>query len=138
MSTLKMNMSMNMDTMLGLAAAALGLVSLIAALAALRAAKSLKVQYRGADAALAALRRELELMTSIGVKTGRRVRRIEEECSGVAERVEQVEQRGEPRSFSQAIASARRGADSGKLAQQYGLSLGEADLVARLHGRKRA
>jgi hypothetical protein len=133
-----MNMNMNMDTMLAVAAAALALLSLIAALAALRAARRLRVQYQGADAAVAALRRELEIMTSIGVKTGRRVRRIEEQCSGVAERVEQVEQRGAPRSFSQAIASARRGADSGKLAQQYGLSRGEADLVARLHGRKRA
>jgi hypothetical protein len=133
-----MNMNISMDTLLCLAAAALGLAGLIVALAALAAARRMRVRTLGAEAGLAALSREVEIMTSISVKTGRRLRRIEEECSGVAERVDQVEKRGEPRSFSLAIASARRGADSGNLAQQYGLSHGEAELVARLHGRKRA
>ena len=84
------------------------------------------------------MHRELELAASISVKTGRRVQRIEHEYSGVADRVDQVELRGTAQSFEQAIDSARRGADPGKLAQQFGLSRGEADLVTRLHGRKKS
>ena len=84
------------------------------------------------------MRRELELVASISVKTGRRVKRIEQEYSSVADRVDQVELRGSAQSFDQAIDSARRGADPGKLAQQFGLSRGEADLVTRLHGRKKS
>jgi hypothetical protein len=84
------------------------------------------------------MRRELELAASISVKTGRQVKRIEQEYSSVADRVDQVELRGAAQSFEQAIDSARRGADPGKLAQQFGLSSGEADLVTRLHGRKKS
>lgn len=131
-------MTMNMNMLLYLAVATLELVGLIVALAALRAVRGLLVRCLGAEAALAGVRRELELMTTLSAKTGRRVRRIEEECSGVAERVDQVEQRGAPQSFAGAIAAARRGADAGGLSQQFGISRGEADLVARLHGRKRA
>jgi hypothetical protein len=131
-------MTMNMNMLLYLAVATLELVGLIVALAALRAVRGLRVRCLGAEAALAGVRRELELMTTLSAKTGRRVRRIEEECSGVAERVDQVEQRGAPQSFAGAIAAARRGADAGGLSQQFGISRGEADLVARLHGRKRA
>lgn len=75
-------------------------------------------------------------MASISVKTGRRVKRIEQEYAGVVDRVDQVELRGAAPSFDQAIDSARRGAGPGKLTQQFGLSRGEADLVTRLHGRK--
>ena len=35
------------------------------------------------------------------------------------------------------IAALRRGVDPGKLIQQFGLSRSEAELVARLHGRKK-
>jgi hypothetical protein len=77
-------------------------------------------------------------VASISAKSGRRVRRIEQEYSSVAERVDLVELRGTAQSFDQAIDSARRGADPGKLTQQFGLSRGEADLVTRLHGRKKS
>ena len=40
--------------------------------------------------------------------------------------------------LEQAIELARRGADADKLAAQFGLSSGEAELVARMHGRKRS
>jgi hypothetical protein len=62
---------------------------------------------------------------------------VEHEFSGVAERVDLVESRTAPgsESLDQAIDLARRGADSDRLEQQFGLSAGEADLVARLHGR---
>ena len=85
-----------------------------------------------------AVRRELEIVASISTKAGRRVKRIEQDYSGVSERVDQVELRGAAQHFDEAIESARRGADSGRLARQFGLSRGEADLVIRLHGRKKS
>jgi len=89
------------------------------------------------ESSMAAMRRELEVMASISLRTGRRVNRMEREFSGVAERVESVELRGPAQCFDQAIDFARRGTDSGKLTQQFGLSRAEADLVTRLHGRKK-
>jgi hypothetical protein len=89
------------------------------------------------ESSLAAARRELEVMSSISLRTGRRVNRIEREYSGVAERIESVELRGPAQCFDQAIDFARRGTDSGKLTQHFGLSRAEADLVTRLHGRKK-
>ena len=83
------------------------------------------------------MRRELEVVASISLRTGRRVNRIEQEYSGVAERVGSVELRGRAQCFDQAIDFARRGTDPGRLTQQFGLSRGEADLVTRLHGRKK-
>jgi hypothetical protein len=65
------------------------------------------------------------------------VKRFEQEHAGVADRVALVELRGSAQSFDLAIDSARRGTDSGRLTQQFGLSRGEADLVKRLHGRKK-
>jgi hypothetical protein len=87
---------------------------------------------------VAALRRELELVASISVRTGRRVQRVEHEFSGVTERVGQVELRAAPGAgaLDQAIDLARRGARPERLEQQFGLSIGEADLVARLHGKR--
>ncbi len=77
------------------------------------------------------MRRELELLASISLKTGRRVKRFEQEHTGVADRVALVELRGSAQSFDQAIDSARRGTDPDRLTQQFGLSRGEADLVTR-------
>jgi hypothetical protein len=131
-------MIMNLDTFLGIAGAALGLSGLIAALVAIRAERGWQTRCLALESSVAGMRRELELAASISVKTGRQVKRIEQEYSSVADRVDQVELRGAAQSFEEAIDSARRGADSGKLAQQFGLSRGEADLVTRLHGRKKS
>ncbi len=131
-------MMMNIDTVLGIAGAALGFMSFVAALLMIRAHRGLRAHCVAVESSLAAVSRELELVASISVKTGRRVQRIEQEYSGVAERVEQVELRGTVPSFDLAIDSARRGVDTGKLTQQFGLSRGEAELVTRLHGRKKS
>jgi hypothetical protein len=132
-----MSTSLSLDEILSVGGAILGAVGLIAALFAARAARMMQVRCLSTEASLAAVRREVEHMASISMKTGRRVRRIEHEYSGVADRVDQVEQRGPAQSFDQAIDHARRGADVGTLSSRFGLSEGEAELVARLHGHKK-
>ncbi|HEV7610488.1 MAG TPA: DUF2802 domain-containing protein [Steroidobacteraceae bacterium] len=131
-------MNIDISTVLELAGAMLGLPSLVAAVFAVRSVRSLQARFLDAEASLMAVRRELEIVASISTKAGRRVKRIEQDYSGVSERVDQVELRGAAQNFDQAIESARRGADPGKLAQQFGLSRSEADLVTRLHGRKKS
>lgn len=131
-------MTITINTLLEFMGAMLGLAGLIAALAAMRAVRASRARCLALESSMAGLRVELEQVASMGMKTGQRLQRIEREYSGVAERVDQVEVRGAAPSFDRAIDSARRGADTGKLAQQFGLSLGEADLVARLHGHKKS
>jgi hypothetical protein len=131
-------MIMNIDTVLSISGASLGLLGLVSTLFTTRSVRGWRARCLALESSVAAMRRELELAASISVKTGSRVKRIEQEYSGVADRVDQVELRGVAQSYDQAIDSARRGADPGKLEQQFGLSRGEADLVTRLHGRKKS
>ena len=128
---------MNVDIIVSIAGATLAVCALIAALMAMQAVRRGRAQSESLESSIAALRRELELVASISVRTGRRVQRVEHEFSGVAERVDLVESRTAAGSelLDQAIDLARRGADSDRLEQQFGLSTGEADLVTRLHGR---
>jgi hypothetical protein len=130
-------MIMDTNILLALSSAALGLLGLVCALLALRAVRGWQVRCLSLESSLTAVRREMEMVASISLKTGRRLKRIEQEYSGVADRVDQVELRGASQCFDQAIDSARRGADPVKLSQQFGLTRGEADLVTRLHGRKK-
>ncbi len=94
------------------------------------------------ESSVEALRREVALVASISARTGRRVQRVEHEYSDVAERVDVVESRGPVSSVTlsldQAIECARSGGDADELAEQFGLSSGEAELVARMHGRKKS
>jgi hypothetical protein len=131
-------LDLNMILILSLAGAVLGGVAVLAAMLALRANRRCQARCLALEDSLAAVRREMELVASVSLRTGRRVKRIEHEYSGVADRVDQVELRGPARSFEQAIDSARFGADPLKLSQQFGLSRGEADLVMRLHGRQKS
>ena len=119
-----------------LGAALLALCALLAVAALSMAARRWRNRCAALEASVAAMRRELEVTASISLRTGRRVNRIESEYSGVAERMESLELRGPAQCFDQAIDSARRGTEPGKLTQQFGLSRAEADLVTRLHGRK--
>jgi hypothetical protein len=131
-------MIMTSDTVLGIAAAALGLLGLAAALFMIRALRATRARCRAVESSLAAVRRELDLVASISMKTGSRLKRMEQEYSGVADRVDLVELRGAAQSFDQAIESGGRGAAYGELTQQFGLSRSEADLMTRLHGRKKS
>jgi phage shock protein A len=101
-----------------------------------------QARYESLESTVEALRREVALVASISARTGRRVQRVEHEFSDVAERVDVVESRGPASSVTlsldQAIECARSGSDADELAEQFGLSSGEAELVARLHGRKKS
>jgi hypothetical protein len=127
----------SINAILGIAGLLLAFCAVLAAFFTSRSNRRLTSRCVEVESSLAAMRRELELLASISLKTGRRVKRFEQESVGVADRVAQVELRGSAQSFDQAIDSARRGIDSGRLTQQFGLSRGEADLVALLHGRKK-
>jgi len=117
----------SINAILGIAGLLLALCAVLAAFVTSRSNRRLTTRCVEVESSLAAMRRELELL----------VKRFEQEHAGVADRVALVELRGSAQSFDLAIDSARRGTDSGRLTQQFGLSRGEADLVKRLHGRKK-
>ncbi|HEX3951426.1 MAG TPA: DUF2802 domain-containing protein [Steroidobacteraceae bacterium] len=127
----------NLDTIPAVAGVLLGSGALLGCLIMSISVRRWRARCLAVESSLAAMRREVEVLASISLRTGSRVKRIEQEYSGVAERVELVELRGAAASFDEAIDSARRGTDPGRLTQQFGLSRVEADLVTRLHGRKK-
>jgi septal ring factor EnvC (AmiA/AmiB activator) len=130
---------MNMNVVVSIAGPTLAVCAMIASLMAVKAVRRWRTQCESLEASIASLRRELDRVASICVRTGRRVQRVEQQFSGVTERVDLVESRSSARSESldQAIDLARRGADPNRLEQQFGLTTGEAELVTRLHGRDR-
>ncbi len=127
--------TLHVDTLLAAAGLMMALVALAAAALAGGAARRARRDARTQESAVLDLRRRLDEAQAMQARAGRRAKRLEQEFLRLAERLGVVESRGDSRPFDQAIDSARRGATSGKLAEQYGLSRGEADLVARLHGR---
>ena len=127
----------SINAILGAAGLLLALCAMLAAFVTSRSNRRLAARCVEVESSLAAMGRELEQLASISLKTVRRVKLLEQECAGVADRVVLLELRGSAQSFDQAIDSARRGTDPGRLTQQFGLSSGEADLVTRLHGRKK-
>ncbi|HMI75766.1 MAG TPA: DUF2802 domain-containing protein [Steroidobacteraceae bacterium] len=138
MSTPDMFMNLvSINAILGVAGLLLALCAMLAAFVTSRSNRRLAARCVEVESSLAAMGRELEQLASTSLKTGRRVKLFEQEYAGVADRVVLLELRGSAQSFDQAIDSARRGTDPGRLTQQFGLSSGEADLVTRLHGRKK-
>jgi Protein of unknown function (DUF2802) len=125
--------TIDIGTIIGSCALLLSVVALGALAVVNRSLAHWRERCLALEASVPALRREVELMASISVRTGRQVKRIENEYSDVAERVDLVELRGPAKSLGEAIDSARRGAEPAKLTRQFGLSRGEAELVARLH-----
>jgi hypothetical protein len=87
---------------------------------------------------LKALKDELEVAQKRDERAGERLRRLEVAGSAIAERLGQLELRGEGRPYDQAIGYVRRGADAERLMKHFGLSRGEAELLTRVHGRPRA
>jgi hypothetical protein len=131
-------MRIDINTMLSITAALISLVSLAAVIQMYRAVVHWRERCTALEAVVPGLQREIERFASISVRTGRQVKRIESDYSDVAERVDLVEARGPAKALDEAIDSARRGADLKRLTQQFGLSRGEAELVARLHGHKKS
>jgi hypothetical protein len=130
-------MSSYVNMTLSIAGAALGLLGLILALMAIRDARRWRAHCGAVEYSLEAIRRQFDLLVKSGVQTGRTADRIGEEFSLVADRLEQLEIRGAAQPLDQAIDSARLGATPGTLARKFGLSRLEAELVSRLHGRKK-
>jgi Protein of unknown function (DUF2802) len=130
--------SIDLNSALSVAAAVLGLACLVAIMRLSRTVAHWRERCVSLEASLAGLQREIERFASISVRTGRQVKRIENDYSDVAERVDLVEARGPAKALDQAIDSARRGADVRRLTLEFGLSRGEAELVARLHGQKKS
>ena len=131
---------MNGEVFVSIVAAGIGIAGLVIAVLARKAVNLSQSRVESLKAGVAALRRELELVASISARTGRHVQRVEREFSDVAERIDLVESRGAamPGSLDEAISWARRGVAADKLAQQFGLTSAEAELVSRLHGVKRS
>jgi hypothetical protein len=135
MSTLEV-ISIDINTALSVAVAVLGLACLAGIVRLNRKVVHWRERCMRLEASLPALHREIERFASISERTGRQVKRIESSYADVVERVDLVEARGPAKSLDQAIDLARRGADSRCLTLEFGLSRGEAELVARMHGRK--
>ena len=129
--------TLHLGTLLAAAGAVAALLALTVAGFAWRAARAARRHAAAQESVMQELRRKLDEAQAMQARAGRRAKRLEQEFLRLAERVGVVELRGDARSFDQAIDSARRGATSGKLSEQFGLSRGEADLVARLHGREK-
>ncbi len=129
---------MDLAATVGIGAAALGIVALLSVLALWTSLRRWRLRCIALENDFAAMRRDLELAASISARAGHQVKRIEKQFAGVADRVDLVESRGAAGSFDQAIEWARRGADASQLSDRFGLSRSEAELVSRLHGRKRA
>jgi hypothetical protein len=112
--------TVDLSTVLSVGALSLSLLALGAVVVLYRAAARWQSRCLALEASVPALRRELERLASISARTAR-----------------PVQIRAPGNSLSQAIESARRGAEPGRLTQQFGLSRAEAELMARMHGRAR-
>ena len=90
------------------------------------------------ESTLEALRHDVASTVAIAARAARQLQHIEQEYVRMTERMHLVEAGAQARSFEQAIDSARHGADPGRLSESFGLSRGEAELISRLHGRKKS
>jgi hypothetical protein len=119
-------------------AAAGSLIALLTAAASRRRCVRLERRLASTEAALAAVRAEAVAAAGIGGRVGERLRRLDQLTGQLADRLGQIEVRGDGRPYDHAIALVRHGADADRLVSHFGLSRGEADLVARVHGHRKA
>lgn len=137
MNNVHMNLYLDLDTVLELVCIVAAFLALAAAGWAIRATRRLRARNESLQGTVGAARREFELAAAIAMRAGQSVKRLEAENTRLSDRLGVMEVRREARPYDQAIDSARRGADPVKLTEQFGLSRGEADLLTRLHGRKK-
>lgn len=131
-----MTLDLTMLILSGLGATVVGLT--VALWSTSTALKRVRAELDATDSRIAALRRDVEGATAIGVRAGERLRKTEQTYAQLADRLGQLELRGEGRPYDQAIAMVRHGADADRLVRNFGLTRGEADLVELVHGRRRA
>jgi hypothetical protein len=126
-------------TLIAIAAVAVVTLATAAVTAYLQSvATQLRRRLAESEERLAGLRREVEAATGIAVRAGERLRKAEATTLQLADRLGQLELRGEGRPYDQAIALVQHGADADRLVRNFGLTRGEADLVALVHGRRQA
>ncbi len=125
------------DLILAALATTLVLAGVLLVIATVRAGR-LRRRLGAIEKQFETLRADVAASTGIGVRAGERLRRLDQVTVQMGERLGQLELRGEGRPYDQAIALVRRGADADRLISHYGLSRGEADLVALVHGRRLA
>jgi hypothetical protein len=126
-------------TLIAIAALAVVTLATAAVTAYLQSvATQLRRRLAESEERLAGLRREVEAATGIAVRAGERLRKAEATTLQLADRLGQLELRGEGRPYDQAIALVQHGADADRLVRNFGLTRGEADLVALVHGRRQA
>src|SRR5260221_3593 len=89
-------MNFNVINVFDIAAAALGACALSAVLVLSISVRRWRTRCAAVESTLAAIRRELEAMASISLRTGRRVKRMEHGNSGGSGRSESVEICGRP------------------------------------------
>jgi hypothetical protein len=98
---------------------------------------ALRARQQELESTVLGLRREIAGVARGLARGVERQQRLERQAALLSERIAGIAARAESPTLDRAIASARRGAEPGKLAAEFGLSRGEADLVARLHGRRK-
>ena len=89
----------------------------------------------GTDALRAELVLAITQAADTAVASAQRIQRLEQAHGRLVDRLRQAERRTDGRAFDLAIDSARHGSQPARLAADFGLSRGEAELVARMHGR---
>lgn len=120
-----------------LAAVSMAALAVVCSAYAISAARRTRRRQNGLEGAVDSMRHEIEVIAGITARLGQRLDTLESTCESFSDRVRLVELRSGSRSFDEAIDLARRGADAGKLTEQFGLTGGEADLVTRLHRKAR-
>lgn len=103
-----------------------------------RGVRRLRRTQRETEQALAQLHKRTNTALTSTVRVDRRIKLLEKQSAWAAERIGQLEVRNEGRSYDEAITLARGGANPDRLMTNFGLSRGEADLVALMHNRGQA
>ena len=112
------------------AAAAVAVAAVLFELWRRRTGRRWRVRVAALEETAGALRRDLELAADARS-------RLEVLQANLMERVVLLESRRETGGLDEAICGAQRGARAPQIAERFGLSRGEADLLVRLHGVKR-
>jgi len=103
-----------------------------------RGVRRLRRTQREIERELALLHKQTDTALTMTVRAGRRLKLLEKQFAWASERIGQLEVRNEGRSYDEAITLARRGANPDRLMTNFGLSRGEADLVALMHNQRKA